>query len=99
MTKALECLGAQIAEEKDACPEFNTSGLCEMDDCTRVSQSSESVKVARVFVKPSSISPTPNEFRISRIIGAGPEDLVIMLWVISFNHFLIAPASLSPENL
>ena len=59
MTKALECLGAQIAEEKDTCPEFDTSGLCETDDCTRASQSSESVRVARVFVNPSSISPTP----------------------------------------
>lgn len=71
MTKALECLGAQIAEGKDTCPEFNTSGLCEIDDYTRASQSSESVRAAGVFVKPSSISPTPVNSESAGLSGQG----------------------------
>ena len=63
--------GAQIAEEKDTCPELNTSGLCETDDCTRASQSSGSVRVARVFVKPSSISPTPVNSESAGLWGQG----------------------------
>lgn len=71
MTKALECLGAQIAEKRTHGLNSTHLALVKLDDCTRAPQSLESVRIAGAFVKTSSISPTPTNSDSVGLSGQG----------------------------